>query len=89
MGNAAFKDKQIDVKKGQFLVLVDDVAVQHIITNGYWNGSSQVHKQESGAPAVNASITGGSKAVGPFTTAGKFSLYCTIHGGMQIMVIVS
>ncbi|GAC1391674.1 MAG: hypothetical protein NVS4B11_09280 [Ktedonobacteraceae bacterium] len=89
MGNAAFKEASIAIKKGQKLTLVDDVAVQHIITNGTWNGSAQAPKLEPGAPKVNANITGGSMAVGPFTQAGTFNLYCTIHGGMQIKVVVS
>jgi len=89
MGNASFKVASINIKKGDKLDLIDDVAVEHIITNGYWNGSAQVHKTEPGAPTVLAQITGGSQAVGPFTTAGKFMLYCTIHGGMQVQVIVS
>ncbi len=89
MGNAAFKATSIAVKKGQKLILVDDVAVQHIITNGTWNGSTQAPKQEPGAPKVYASISGGETAVGPFTQAGSFNLYCTIHAGMQIKVIVS
>jgi plastocyanin len=89
MGNAAFKETSINLKKGQKLVLVDDVAVQHIIVNGSWNGATQVPKLEPGAPKVNVSIAGGSSAVGPFTQAGTFSLYCTIHAQMQIKVIVS
>ncbi len=89
MTAAAFKQDSINIKKGQKLILVDDVAVQHIIVNGYWQGSAPVPKQESGAPKVSANIAGGAQAVGPFTEAGTFSLYCTIHGGMQIKVVVS
>lgn len=89
MGNAAFKVASITIKKGDKLDLIDDVAVNHIITNGYWNGSTQVPKLEPGAPKILANITGGSQAVGPFTTAGSFMIYCTIHGGMQLKVIVS
>jgi len=89
MSSAAFKEASIAVKKGQKLILVDDVAVEHIIVNGYWQGSTQVPKAEAGAPKVNATITGGAQAVGPFTQAGTFSLYCTIHAGMEIKVIVS
>ena len=89
MGSAAFKVDSVNIKKGQKLTLVDDVAVQHIIVNGHWQGSTQVPKLEAGAPKVNANITGGAQAVGPFTQAGTFQLYCTIHGGMQIKVIVS
>ncbi|GAC1690582.1 MAG: hypothetical protein NVS9B9_12700 [Ktedonobacteraceae bacterium] len=68
---------------------MDDVAVQHIIVNGTWKGSQQDPKQEPGAPKVNVNIAGGSSPVGPFTQAGTFNLYCTIHAGMQIKVIVS
>lgn len=89
MGNASFKVASVNLKKGDKLDLIDDVAVQHIITNGSWKGSQQVPKLEPGAPKVLANITGGSQAVGPFTTAGKFMLYCTIHGGMEVQVIVS
>ena len=89
MGSAAFKLPSIAIKKGQKLTLVDDVAVQHIIANGTWKGSAPVPSMEAGAPKVNANITGGAQAVGPFTQAGTFNLYCTIHGGMQIKVIVS
>ncbi|HCI79571.1 MAG TPA: hypothetical protein DHW02_07770 [Ktedonobacter sp.] len=89
MGNAAFKVTTVNVKKGDKLDLIDDVAVEHIITNGYWKGSTPVTKQEPGAPKVLAQVTGGSQAVGPFTTAGKYMLYCTIHGGMQVEVVVS
>lgn len=89
MSNAAFKAESINVKKGQKLILVDDVAVQHIIVNGYWQGSAPVAKAEAGAPKVYANVTGGSQAVGPFTEAGTFQLYCTIHANMQIKVVVS
>jgi len=89
MGAASFVKQEVAIKKGDKLNLVDDVAVQHIIKNGTWNGSSQAPKQEPGAPIVNLSISGGSQAVGPFTTAGTFHLFCTIHSGMQINVVVS
>jgi plastocyanin len=89
MGNAAFKLPEISIKKGDKLDLIDDVAVNHVIANGYWNGSNAVTKKEAGAPTVNVSITGGSAAVGPFTQAGSYMLLCTVHGGMQIKVNVS
>ena len=89
MSAAAFKTDSVTIKKGQKLTLVDDVSVQHIIVNGYWQGSTAVPKTEAGAPKVNANIAGGAQAIGPFTQAGTFQLYCTIHGGMQIKVVVS
>ncbi len=84
-----FKLSSINIKKGQKLILVDDVAVLHSILNGSWNGTSQNHKQESGAPTVNVNIASGSAAIGPFTQAGTFNIYCTIHAGMQLKIIVS
>ncbi len=84
-----FKESSINVKKGQKLILVDTVSVLHTIVNGTWQGSTQKPALEPGAPKVNVSIANGSSPVGPFTQAGTFNLYCIIHPGMQIKVIVS
>ncbi len=89
MSSNAFKVPSINIKKGQKLILVDDVAVLHSIINGSWKGSSQAPATEPGAPKVNANIASGSAAIGPFTTAGTFNIYCTIHAGMQLKIIVS
>jgi hypothetical protein len=44
---------------------------------------------EPGAPTVNLTFTGNdSAAIGPFNSAGKFLLYCTIHQNMNLTVIV-
>ncbi len=80
----------ITISKGQSLTLVDDASSTHIIANGNWvNGSAQP-KQESGAPVVNNLQFNGndSKTIGPFNTAGTFHLYCTVHQGMNLTVIV-
>jgi len=90
MGSAVFKVDHIDIKKGQKVVLVDDVAVLHVILNGQWKGGTvQDPATEPGAPKINVSIAGGSVAIGPFTQAGSFNIYCNIHGGMQLKVNVS
>jgi plastocyanin len=47
--------------------------------------------RENGAPVVNnvqISGNGSSQAIGPFNTPGSFHLYCTIHPGMNLTVIV-
>jgi plastocyanin len=89
MGNTNFKQSSITVKKGDSLNLIDDVAVEHIITNGTWQGATQIAKKEPGAPTINQTYSGNdSKPVGPFTTAGTFQLYCTIHQGMNLTVTV-
>jgi plastocyanin len=44
---------------------------------------------EPGAPAVHSmAIKGGSAQIGPFTTAGIFHIYCTIHWGMNLTIVV-
>ena len=89
MGSSSFIDQTITIKKGESITLTDTVAVPHIIVNGTWDGTTQKPNKEAGAPTVNLSFAGSdSKAVGPFTTAGTFKLYCTIHQGMNLTVTV-
>lgn len=89
MGGANFNQPSITIKKGDSLTLVDDVAVQHIIKNGTWQGTTQKPGAESGAPPVDVTLNGNDNAtVGPFNTAGTFHLYCTIHPGMNLTVVV-
>src|SRR5438270_407879 len=76
--------------KGESLVLVEDDSVEHIIQNGTWTPSGLPHPQtEPGAPLVHSlDLKGGSLHIGPFTTAGVFHLYCTIHQGMSLTIVV-
>jgi plastocyanin len=85
-----FVQTSITINKGQSLMLVDDASAGHVIANGSWvNGSAQP-KQEPGAPVVNNLQFNGndSHTIGPFNTAGTVHLYCTVHPGMNLMVIV-
>ncbi|WP_149400407.1 cupredoxin domain-containing protein [Dictyobacter arantiisoli] len=89
MGSAQFLLPEIDIQKGQKLDLVDDVAVPHTIKNGTWNSSTPDTTQEAGAPSVNLNFTGGDRStIGPFNQAGTFKIYCTIHGGMKLTIVV-
>lgn len=89
MGNANFLQSAITVSKGQSLTVVDDVGVEHILKNGMWQGGTQVLKSEPGAPTVNLTFNGGdTNTIGPFNTAGKFQILCTIHPGMNLTVTV-
>ena len=78
------------VPKGGSLLLVEDDAVEHIVQNGTWTPSGLPHPQtEPGAPIVHAlDLKGGSVHIGPFPTAGVFHLYCTIHQGMTLTIVV-
>ena len=89
MGGSTFIKTSITLKKGQTLTLVDTSSSPHIITNGTWQGGSAKHAQESGAPTVNINFAGSDTHTTPaFATAGTFQLYCTIHSGMNLTVIV-
>ena len=91
MGPSNFVQNCVNVSKGSKLMLVDDVQVLHIITNGMWDSSGTPHPaNEPGAPVVpNLNISGGSDQIGPFNTAGTFHIFCTIHVGMNLLVHVT
>jgi plastocyanin len=89
MGATNFLQSNVTIKKGQSLKLVDKTTSEHIITNGSWVGSTQVPKKEPGAPTINMTFTGNDAQITPpFNTAGTYHLYCTIHVGMNLTVIV-
>ncbi len=91
MNATNFTQASITIKKGQSITLVDDDAMTpHIIANGTWENGTPKSAKEAGAPEVNnVQIDGSaSQVIGPFNTSGTFYLYCTIHSGMQLAVIV-
>ncbi len=91
MGAVNFVQPSITINKGSSLNLIDDVAVLHIIGNGSWVNNVIKAAREPNAPIVNnVSITsaGQSITVGPFTTAGTYHLYCSVHLNMNLTVIV-
>jgi plastocyanin len=90
MDNAIFKATSATVQKGQSLTLIADTFAPHVIANGSWQGGQPKPAREPGAPAVNElNISGnGSGAIGPFSTAGTFQFYCTIHPKMNLTVTV-
>ena len=91
MGETTFLQPSVTISKGSSLNLIDDVAVLHIIGNGSWVNNTIKPAREPGAPVVNNlqfNAAGQSMAVGPFTTAGTFHLYCSVHLNMNLTVIV-
>jgi hypothetical protein len=78
------------VPKGAQLLLTADDSVEHIIANGAWPASGPPQaRAEPGAPPVrNLDIKGGTAQIGPFAATGVFHLYCTLHRGMNLTVVV-
>ena len=89
MSANTFTIPTVVIQKGSKLLLVDDTNAEHILANGTWQGSSPRPSQEPGAPTVrNVTVSGKSVTVGPFVTAGTYHLFCLVHPGMQLTVIV-
>ena len=90
MGPSTFLVSSISIPKGSKLTLIDDAAVPHIIMNGTYdaNGTPKPAK-EPGAPDVNVNFAGSdTHNIGPFTSAGSFEIYCTIHVNMKLTITV-
>ncbi len=85
-----FAQNVVLVSKGSKVLVVNDSSVEHILQNGAWDTGGTAHPGgESGAPTLrNVDITSGSKEIGPFTTAGVYHLYCTLHPGMNLTIVV-
>ena len=86
-----FAQSSITISKGGSINLLSDTGVAHIISNGMWVNNTPEPKTEPGAPVVNNLMfnnAGQSQVVGPFNTAGTFHLYCSVHDGMNLKVIV-
>ena len=91
MGETTFLQPSVTISKGSSVNLIDDVPVLHIIGNGSWVNNVIKPAREPGAPVVNNlqfNAAGQSMVVGPFTTAGTYHLYCSVHLNMNLTVIV-
>jgi len=84
-----FTQSSVTIHKGGKITLVDDVAVPHAIANGTWYNNSAQLLRETNAPLVDVQLKGNDQhVIGLFATAGAYHLYCTIHQGMNLTVIV-
>ncbi len=90
MDSSNFVQNCVNISKGSKVTLIDDVQVLHIITNGQWVNDNPQLSVQPGAPTINnVNISGGSADIGPFNTAGKFNVLCTVHVGMNLVVNVT
>jgi plastocyanin len=90
MGASDFIDKTITIPKGENVTFVNEVASVHVITNGTWKGSTADTTVEAGAVKTNFNVANKEQkyTIGPFTTAGSFKYYCTVHPGMNLTITV-
>jgi plastocyanin len=90
MDDNTFLSSSITIKKGEHITLVADTFSSHTIANGTWDNGNARATKEAGTPNVNNVQVGGDTAmtIGPFPSAGSFKLYCTVHSGMNLTVIV-
>lgn len=90
MAEYGFMQPSVTIRKGCSLTLIADTRAAHIIRNGFWDShGTATPATEPGAPTINVWVNGNaSQSVGPFNTAGTYHLYCTVHPGMNLTVVV-
>jgi plastocyanin len=89
LGTSSFLQSSVTIAKGSKLMLVDDGSFLHILANGAWQNGQVEHAAEPGAPTINnVQVSSGSLEVGPFATAGTYHIYCAVHQGMNLTIIV-
>ncbi len=90
IGGAQFIQDIVLVPKGSRLRIVNDGSAEHILQNGRWSTNGTVQTvAEPGAPAVHSvDIKGGDVEIGPFNTTGVFHIYCPLHSGMNLTIVV-
>lgn len=89
MSISSFTQSSVTIPKGSKLLLVDDGNFNHIISNGTWNGAQYQQNREAGAPTINnVQINGNNITLGPFVTAGTYHIFCSLHSGMTLTIVV-
>jgi len=90
MAPTTFAPNVVLAPTGSSVQIVADSSAKHILDYGRWDASGVVHPlAEPGAPPLHDMVmTGGSMELGPFTTPGISHLYCTIHQGMNLTIVV-
>lgn len=89
MTDSNFAQSSVTIPKGSTLRLTDDAQIPHILDNGSWVNGKPHPAREAGAPLIkNLMVNGNSVEIGPFNTAGTYSIYCSVHPGMNLTIIV-
>lgn len=89
MDAGSFLQPSVTITKGSKLLLMDDSSAVHILANGSWQNGHAMAGREAGAPVVNnLQVSGNSVEIGPFAVAGTYHIYCMVHPGMNLTIIV-
>jgi hypothetical protein len=89
LGPGNFDQPSITIPVGSKLILADDAGVPHIFNYGAWSGNRQHPERPAGGPTLNnLRVDSGDVELGPFTTRGTYHIYCVIHPGMNLTVVV-
>jgi len=88
-GTSSFEQTCITLAKGTTLTVAQDQTSFHILDFGQWNGTTAQPATPAGAPTLkDLQLSGASVKIGPFATAGTYHIYCTVHPGMDLTVVV-
>jgi hypothetical protein len=89
MSAANFTPSSVTIAKGSKVLLVEDVAVSHLLANGSWQHGTAILANEPDAPNVsNVQVNGKSTEIGPLTRACTSHVYCTVHEGRNLTINV-
>lgn len=85
-----FSPNIIALHKGDTLTVVDDSPTPHTLANGTWSANNQAQLgAEAGAPTINnVQLNNNTVVLGPFNTPGTYHIFCLVHPGMNLTVIV-
>jgi plastocyanin len=80
----------VALHKGETLTFVDEGSVPHMLANSMWIADKRPSPGvETGAPAIRTvGVNDKSVTIDPFTTLGTYHIYCTVHPGMTLTVLV-
>jgi plastocyanin len=86
---STFKESCVEVAKGGQLQIVPAGQTLHILDAGSWVGGKPVPMNEPDVSSINnVRVTAMPVSIGPFTVAGTFYIYCTLHPNMNLTIMV-
>lgn len=90
MSSTGFTQDAVVVHQYARLKLVNDSKVLHVISNGTWlpSGSAKTGAEAGAAAVIGSRLPGGTVSTASWSTPGTYHLYCLVHRGMNLTVVV-